>query len=86
MYRNDPPQKKVRFRNDPLPPTQKKKKKSTNLHTPKSITFRKFLTKNNAPNLNINENIGLPPPPPPDSHCLGTPTTRRVSLCTISIQ
>ena len=25
-------------------------------------------------------------PPPPDSHCLGTPTTGRVSLCTINIQ
>ena len=60
MYRNDPPQKKVRFRNDPLspPPPPPKKKKSTNLHTPKSITFLKFLTKHNALNLNI------PPPTP----------------------
>ena len=64
MYRNDPPQKKVRFRNDPLPPPPPpKKKNSTNLHTPKSITLLKFLTKNNAPNLNINENIGVPPTP-----------------------
>ena len=58
-----PPSKKVRFRNDPLPPPPKKKK-FTNLHTPKSITFLKFLNKNNAPNLNINENIGVPPPHP----------------------
>ena len=59
-----PLKKKVRFRNDPPPPPPPKKKKSTNLHTPKSITFLKFLTKNNAPNLNINENIGVPPPTP----------------------
>ena len=48
----------------PPPPQKKKKKKSTNLHTPKRITFLKFLTKNNAPNLNINENNGVPPPTP----------------------
>ena len=67
MYRNDPPQKKSDFVMTPSPPPQKKnqKKKSTNLHTPKSITFLKFLTKNNAPNLNINENIGVPPTPHP---------------------
>ena len=52
----------------PSPPPKKKKKKkqinkSTNLHTPKSITYLKFLTKKNAPNLNINENIGVPPTP-----------------------
>ena len=35
--------KKIRFRSDPPPPPPKKKKKiSTNLHTPKSITFLKF--------------------------------------------
>ena len=68
------------------PPKKKKKKKkkrnSTNHHTPKSITFLKFLTNNNAPNLNIYMKI----PPSPDSHCLGTPTTGRVSVCNISIQ
>ena len=70
MYRNDPPQKKSDFVMTPsptptLPPPQKKINKSTNLHTPNSITFLKFLTKNNAPNLNINENIGVPPTPTP---------------------
>ena len=67
MYINYPPQKKSDFvmtpSPPPPPPPQKKKKKSTNLHTPKSITSLKFLTKNNAPNLNINENIGVPPTP-----------------------
>ena len=61
------PLKKVRFRNDhlpPPPPPPKKINKSTNLHTPKSITFLKFLTKNNATNLNINENIEVPSPQP----------------------
>ena len=33
-------------------------------NTPESITFRKFLTKNNARNLNVYENIGVPPPTP----------------------
>ena len=63
MYKNDPPKKKSDFVMAPSPPPPKKKK-STNPRTPKSITFLKFLTKNNAPNLNINENIGVPLPTP----------------------
>ena len=90
-----PPKKKkikqnktlVQFRNDPPPPPppKKKKKKIHKSSCSQKYYFSEILNQNNAQNLNIYENIGVPSPPP-DSHCLGTPTTGRVSLCIISIQ
>ena len=53
-----PLKKKSDFVMTPSPPPPPKKKKIHNIHTPKSITFLNFLTKNNAPKVVMDATMG----------------------------